>query len=86
MGRQMPKTAKPLDVARFVWERERSDGYREPAPWTAWLERWNNEHPGHRIETASNFRTYFFRGDAAVKHLNFDWPNFEGVHGDPDAN
>ncbi len=25
----------------------------------------------------SNFRTYFFHGDAAVKHLNFDWPNFE---------
>jgi hypothetical protein len=29
------------------------------------------------IKTASNFRTYFFHGDAAVKHLNFDWPNFE---------
>ena len=76
-GRYLPKTAKPLDVARFVWERERLDGYRERAPWTAWLKRWNAEHPGHRIETPSNFRTYFFRGDAAVKHLNFDWPNFE---------
>ena len=29
------------------------------------------------IKTDSNFRTYFFHGDAAVKHLNFDWPNFE---------
>ncbi len=77
VGRQMPKTAKPLDVARFVWEREKLDGYREPAPWTEWVERWNEEHPGHRFKTASNFRTYFLRGDRTVKHLNFDWPNFE---------
>ncbi len=84
-GRQMPKMAKPLEVARFVWERERIDGYREPAPWTEWLRRWNDKHPGHRIETASNFRTYFFRGDAAVKHLNFDWPNFEPARGDSDT-
>ena len=75
-GRQIPKTSKPLEVARFVWERERIDGYREPAPWTAWLRQWNNEPPGHRIETANNFRTYFLRGDAAVKHLNFDRPRF----------
>lgn len=76
-GRHMPKTEIPLEVARFVWERERLDGYREPAPWTEWVERWNEEHPGHRFKTASHFRTYFFRGDAAVKHLNFDWPNFK---------
>ncbi len=81
----MPKTAKPLEVARFVWERERLDGYREPAPWTEWLRQWNDEHPGHRIETASNFRTYFFRGDAAVKHLNFDSPNFEQAREDSDT-
>ncbi len=73
-GRQMPKTAKPLDVARFVWERERLDGYREPAPWTEWVEQWNEEHPGHRFKTASNFRTYFLRGAETVNHLNFDWP------------
>jgi hypothetical protein len=84
-GRQMPKTAKPLEVARFVWERERRDGYRERAPWTAWLRQWNDEHPGHRIGTASNFRTYFSRGDAAVKHLNFDWPNFDRARGDSDT-
>jgi hypothetical protein len=82
-GRQMPKTAKPLEVARFVWERERHDGYREPAPWTAWLKQWNKKHSGHRIETASNFRTYFIRGAAAVTHLNFDWPDFE--HHEPDT-
>jgi hypothetical protein len=76
-GHQMPKTVKPLEVARFVWERERLDGYREPAPWTAWLKQWNDEHPGHRIKTASNFRTYFLRGSAAVTHLNLDWPDFE---------
>jgi hypothetical protein len=75
-GCQIPKTSKPLEVARFVWERERIDGYREPAPCTAWLRQWNNEHPGHRIETANNFRTYFLRGDAAVEHLNFDRPRF----------
>lgn len=72
-GRQMPKTAKPLEVARFVYERDRED-YRETPPWTAWLKQWNEKHPGHRINTASNFRTYFLRGDAAVTHLNFDWP------------
>jgi hypothetical protein len=77
-GRQMPKTAKPLEVARFVWVRERLDGYREPAPWTAWLQQWNEEHPGHRIESASNFRTYFFRGFAAVTHLNIGSPTFGG--------
>lgn len=75
-GRQMPKTAKPLEVARFVWKRDRLDGYRDPAPWTEWVELWNAEHPEHRFKSASHFRTYFFRGDAAVKHLNFDWPNF----------
>jgi hypothetical protein len=42
--------------ARFVWERERLGGYRKPPPWTAWLEQWNDEHPGHRIKSASNFR------------------------------
>jgi hypothetical protein len=78
-GRQMPKTSKPLEVARFVWACERRDGYREPAPWTEWVKEWNDKHPGHRFETASpasHFRMYFFRGDAAVKHLNFDSPNF----------
>ena len=73
----MPKTARPLEVARFVWERGRLNEYRESTPCTAWLKQWNAEHPHHRVETASNFRTYFFRGDVAVKDLNFDRPNFE---------
>jgi hypothetical protein len=73
----MPKTARPLEVARFVWERERLDGYRKPAPWTKWVKQWNEQHPGHRFKSAGHFCTYFFRGDAALRHLNFDPPNFE---------
>src|SRR5215217_683681 len=84
-GHQMPKTAKPLEVARFVWKRKRVE-YREPVTWTAWLEQWNEEHPGHRFSSASNLRTYFLRGVAAVKHLNFDPPNFELPRGSSDAN
>jgi hypothetical protein len=76
-GQQMPKTAKPLEVARFVWERERLDGYRERAPSTEWVKEWNDKHPGHTFKTASNFRMYFFRGNAAVTHLNLDSPNFD---------
>ena len=76
-GQKMPKTATPLEVARFVWEREREDGYREPPPWTKWVEQWNETHPEHRFDSASHFRTYFFRGDAAVKGLNFQAPDFE---------
>ncbi len=73
-GRKLPKTARPLEVARFVWEQERRDGYREPAPWKSWYGRWNEEHPGHRFDNYNNFREYFVRGDAAVKELNFAWP------------
>ncbi len=73
-GLKLPKEARTLEVARFVWERERLDGYREPPPWKAWFERWNEENPGHRFKSPSNFRTTFFRGDAAVKGLNFGWP------------
>lgn len=70
-GRELPKTVRPLEVARFVWRQEREDGYRKPAPWKVWFERWNEEHPGHRFKTYRNFREYFFRGDAAVRELNF---------------
>ena len=80
----MPKTAKPLEVARFVWERMRIDGYREPYPWTKWVEQWNGEHPGHRFKTASNFRTYALRGYEAVVHLNYDGPYMESPFPKPD--
>lgn len=84
-GHKMPKTTKPLDVARFVWDRERLDGHRERPPWTKWVEQWNDEHPGHRIDTASHFRTYFFRGNAAASHLNLDPPIFERPRSHSDA-
>jgi hypothetical protein len=73
-GRALPKRTMPLEVARFVWEQERLHGYREPPPWRSWYERWNEEHPGHRRKSYNNFRTYFVRGDKAVKELNFSWP------------
>jgi len=72
-GTGLPKTTTPLEVARFVWERERLNGYRRPF-WSALLEQWNEEHPGARFKTYNNFRTYFMRGDKAVKGLNFSWP------------
>ena len=84
-GHQMPKTAKPLAVARFVWERERLDGHRRRAPWTKWVEQWNDEHPGHRFKSANHFRTYFIRGNAAVAHLNLDRPTFERPHRNPET-
>ena len=73
-GLVLPKTVRPLEVARFVWKRERLDGYREPAPWKAWFERWNEENPGHRFKKPSDFRMTFLRGDAAVRGLNFAPP------------
>jgi len=84
-GHQMPKTTKPLEVARFVWERERLHEHGKPRPWTAWWKEWNDEHPGDRIKTAGNFCTYFVRGEAAVKHLNFDWPNTKRPYYNPDT-
>jgi hypothetical protein len=82
-GGKFPKTAKPLEVARFVRERARLEGYREPPPWKAWFERWNEEHPGHSFESYSHFRTYFFRGDAAVKQLNFASPKVRSGNPEP---
>jgi hypothetical protein len=73
-GRKLPKTARPLEVARFVWERERLDGYRDPPPWKLWFELWNELHPGHRFKNYNNFREYSVRGAAAIKELNFSWP------------
>ena len=73
-GRELPNKTTSLELARFVWEQERLHGCKEPTPWSAFFERWNEQHPGHRFKSYSNFRTYFFRGDAAVKELNFNWP------------
>ncbi|WP_273888842.1 hypothetical protein [Rubrobacter naiadicus] len=73
-GRELPKTERPLEVARFVWQRERADGRRKRPPWKAWFEIWNKEHPGHRFNTPDAFRMAFLRGSAAVKELNFAPP------------
>jgi hypothetical protein len=72
-GMKLPKEARTLEVARFVYERKR-DGYREPPPWKAWFERWNEENPGHRFKTPNHFSTYFSRADARVRGLNFRTP------------
>ncbi len=61
-------------MARFVYERERLEDYAEPPPWKAWFERWNEENSVHRFKTYNHFYTYFRRGDAAVRSLNFGWP------------
>ncbi len=36
--------------------------------------RWKELNPDTQIKDYRNFRTYFTRGDAAVKELNFGWP------------
>jgi hypothetical protein len=81
-GLMLPKEARTLEVARFVWERERLDGYREPPPWKAWFVRWNEENPGHTFETSNSFRMAFLRGSAAVKGLNFGRPEFANAAGE----
>jgi len=73
-GRELPKTTTPLEVARFVWEQERLHGYKEPTPWSALFRRWKDKNPETEIKTYNNFRTLFFRGNRAVKELNFNGP------------
>lgn len=84
-GRKLPDEAKTLEVARFVHEQYRLGRYPDRPPWKAWFERWNEENSGHRFETPNSFRMAFLRGDAAVKHLNFDWPDFKRPRRNPDA-
>lgn len=76
-GHQLPSEDRTLEVARFVFERERVEGDRGRATWTKWWRQWNEKHPGHAFNTPNSFRMAFLRGYAAVTHLNFDWPNFE---------
>lgn len=78
-GRKLSKEARTLEVTRFVWQQERRDGYRKRPPWKAWCERWNEEHPGHRFKTPNAFRMAFVHGNAAVKELNFNWPQSRRV-------
>ena len=80
-GLMLPKEARTLEVARFVYERKRIDGYREPPPWKAWFERWNEENPGHRFKAPSDFRMYFLRGDTRVRGLNLQSPELIDADG-----
>ncbi len=70
---KLPKKPTTLEVARFVWEQERQEGYKRRR-WDSLREQWNEEHPGYRFETYNEFRKYFARGAKAVKELNFSWP------------
>lgn len=72
-GRQLPKTPTPLEVARFVREQERLHHHVRP-PWPELFRRWKELNPDTQIKDYRNFRTYFTRGDVAVKELNFGWP------------
>ncbi len=64
--------SKTLEVASFVWNQERLNGYKRPK-WRVLCERWNKEHSDHQFASWRHFRTSFERADKAVKELNFDW-------------
>lgn len=72
-GTKLPKTTTPLEVARFVREQDRLNGYKRRS-WKSLHEQWKEEHPGATLPTYNNFCTYFRRGDKAIKKLNFSWP------------
>lgn len=72
-GRNRLPDLKTLEVARFVWERERLNDYKRPS-WSTLLDQWSEEHSGARIKPYNNFRQYCTRGVKAVIELNFGWP------------
>lgn len=72
-GRIRLPDPKTLEVARFVWEQERQNGYNR-LPWPELFERWNKEYPGFTFKSYNNFRTVCMRGMKAVTDLNFSWP------------
>jgi hypothetical protein len=72
-GRNELREPKVLEVARFVWEQERLNGYHTPS-WPHLYETWNKEHPEAQFKSFNNFRTYCMRGVEAVINLNFGWP------------
>jgi hypothetical protein len=76
-AKNLPKKTTPLEVARFVWKREREEGYKKRS-WAERREQWGDEHPGNKFKTYNHFRTYFMRGAEAVKRLNFSWPRPSG--------
>ena len=56
------------------WEIENHAIPAEPPLSSALYRRWKEENPETEIKSYNNFRTIFFRGDAAVKELNYNWP------------
>jgi hypothetical protein len=72
-GIKLPKETTTLEVARFVWEQERLNGYKKRS-WESLREQWNEEHPGHQFNTYNGLYKYFDRGNKAVRKLNFSWP------------
>jgi hypothetical protein len=72
-GRNRLPDPKTLEVARFVWEQQRRNGYERPH-WTEFFEQWREQYPGAPIKSYNNFRTICMRGVEAVAELNFSWP------------
>jgi hypothetical protein len=72
-GRNRLPEPKAFDIARFVWEQERLNGYHRPK-WRVLLERWNAEHLEDRFENYRHFREYCRRGVKAIIELNFKGP------------
>jgi len=75
-GRNRLPDPKAVEVARFVWEQERANGY-ERSTWRKLFEQWNKEHPGAKFKSYNNFRTVCMRGVKAVTDLNFSLPHFD---------
>jgi hypothetical protein len=71
-GRNRLPDPKTLEVARFVWEQWRRNGYQRP-PWTKLFKRWRKQHPWPPFKSYNNFRTICMRGVEAVAELNFGW-------------
>jgi|SRR5215211_2994805 len=69
-GRNRLPEPKTLKLTSFVWEKKRRFGY-DRIPWTKLYKRWNRENSDSQFKSHSNFRTYFLRGDKAVKEFNF---------------
>lgn len=65
-----PKTQmRAFNVARFVWEQDRLNGKR--LPWPELCKLWNNWPLTERFESWRDFRTYFSRGERAVRPRYF---------------
>lgn len=71
-GRNSLPGSKTCEVACFVWEHDRLNGY-ERLPWTTLCQRWNAKEPDSKFDEWRSFRACFERGRAAVEDLNLDY-------------